>query len=157
MKALKALRSILFTLMLILGFLLPVLFSNPVLAESNSGQTTLYFTDALNYSENGNFSEFGFASLSQTYPTKQNDSEYPPSLFIKNTSKTFFKYSADINQWITWFSSSWLLYFIDDSDYNFSFLDDIFGDFELFLPSRRLMEKGIEIPANITNRGMMIS
>jgi len=135
MKALKALRSILFTLMLILGFLLPVLLSNPVLAESNSGQTTLYFTDALNYSENGNFSEFGFASLSQTYPTKQNDSEYPPSLFIKNTSKTFFKYSADINQWITWFSSSWLLYFIDDSDYNFSFLDDIFGDFELFLPN----------------------
>jgi hypothetical protein len=135
MKALKALRSILFTLMLILGFLLPVLLSNPVLAESNSGQTILYFTDALNYSENGNFSEFGFASLSQTYPTKQNDSEYPPSLFIKNTSKTFFKYSADINQWITWFSSSWLLYFMDDSDYNFSFLDDIFGDFELFLPN----------------------
>ncbi len=135
MKALKALRSILFTLMLFLGFLLPALLSNLVSAESSSGQTTLYFTDALNYSENGNFSEFGFASLSQIFPTKQNDSEYPPSLFIKNTSKIFFKYSADIDQWITWFSSAWLLYFIEDSDYNFSFLDDIFGDFELFLPN----------------------
>jgi hypothetical protein len=135
MKAPKALRSILFTLMLIFGFLLPVLLSTPVSAESNSGQTTLYFTDALNYSENANFSEFGFASLAQIYPTKQNDSEYPPSLFIKDTSKTFFKYSPAFDQWITWFSSSWFLYFIEDSDYNYSFLDDIFGDFELFLPN----------------------
>lgn len=135
MKAPKALRSILLAFMLILGSLLPVLLSNPVFAESSSGQTTFYFTNALNYLENDNSSEFGFASLSQIYPTKQNDSEYPPSLFIKNTSKTFFKYSPNIDQWITWFSSSWLLYFIQDSDYNYSFLDDIFGDFELFLPN----------------------
>ena len=136
MKALKAHRSILFIFILILGYLLPVLTLNPVLAESSSGNTTLYFTDALNYSENDNFSEFGFASLSQIFPTKQNDSEYPPNLFIKNTSKLLPKYSINMDQWFTWFSSSWLIYLLENSsDYNFSFLFGLLGDYELFLPN----------------------
>jgi hypothetical protein len=134
MKALKALRVILFTFIFLLGYIIPTLTINPVLAESSSGQTTLYFTDALNYEDNSNFSEFGFASLSQTTPTKQNDSEYPPSLFIKNTSNLIPRLNTE--KWLTWFSTSWLLYFLEDSeDFNYSFFDGIFGDFELFLPN----------------------
>ncbi len=136
MKAPKALRAILFTFILTAGLLLPALISTPVLAESSSGQTTLYFTDALNYAENDNSSEFGFAFVSQKSPTKQNDSEYPPSLFIKNTSKLIPRYSSNADQWLNWFSSTWLLYFIENSqDFNFSDFDGIFGDFELLLPN----------------------
>ncbi len=136
MKAHKALRAILFTFILTVGLLLPALISTPVLAESSSGQTTLYFTDALNYAENDNSSEFGFAFVSQTSPTKQNDSEYPPSLFIKNTSKLIPRYSSNADQWFNWFSSTWLLYFVENSpDFNFSDFDGIFGDFELLLPN----------------------
>jgi hypothetical protein len=136
MKAPKALRAILFTFILTAGLLSPALISTPVLAESSSGQTTLYFTDALNYAENDNSSEFGFAFVSQTSPTKQNDSEYPPSLFIKNTSKLIPRYSSNADQWLNWFSSTWLLYFVENSpDFNFSDFDGIFGDFELLLPN----------------------
>jgi hypothetical protein len=95
---------------------MPLLISNPVLAESSSGQTTLYFTDALNYEST---SDFGFIPLSQTAPTKQNDSEYPPSL-------------SNGEQWLTWFSYAWLSTFLEDSeDFNFGEYGDIFGDIEL--------------------------
>ena len=116
MKALTALQSILFTSLLTVGSLMLLLISNPVLAESNSGQTTLYFTDALNYE---NTSDFGFISLSQIAPTKQNDSEYPPSL-------------SNGEQWLTWFSYAWLSTFLSDSeDFNFGEYGNIFGDIEL--------------------------
>jgi len=135
MKAHKALRAILFTFILTIGFLLAALTSTPVLAESSSGQTTLYFTDALNFEENENFSEFGFAFMAETASTKQNDSEYPPSLFIKNTSKFLPRYSFNADQWLTWFTSAWLFYFLEDfADFNDSGFDDIFGGFELLLP-----------------------
>jgi hypothetical protein len=70
MKAPKALRAILFTFILTIGSLLPALTSTPVLAEPSTGQTTLYFTDALNFIENGNFSDLGFASISQNKTTQ---------------------------------------------------------------------------------------
>jgi len=132
MKAHKALRAILFTFILTVGFLLATLTSTPVLAESSTGQTTLYFTDALNFEENENFSEFGFAFMGETPSTKQNDSQYPPSLFIKNTSKFLPRYSFNADQWLTWFSTTWLLYFIKNSpEFNFT---DLLPGFELFLP-----------------------
>ena len=132
MKAHKALRAILFTFILTVGFLLATLTSTPVLAESSTGQTTLYFTDALNFEENENFSEFGFAFMGETPSTKQNDSQYPPSLFIKNTSKFLPRYSFNADQWLTWFSTTWLLYFIENSpEFNFT---DLLPGFELFLP-----------------------
>ena len=118
MKALTALQSVLFTTLLTVGCFMPLLISNPVLAQSNSGQTTLYFTDALNYE---NTSDFGFISLSQTAPTKQNDSEYPPSL-------------SNREQWLTWFSVAWLSTFLEDSeDFNFGEYGDLFGDIKLLL------------------------
>ena len=136
MKAHKALRTIIFTFILTVGSLLPALTSTLVLAESNTGKTTLYFTDALDYAENANFSDLGFAFMGETAPTKQNNSEYPPNIFIKNTSKLLPRYSINANQWLTWFSTTWLLYFIENSpDFNFSDLGDLFSGFELFLPS----------------------
>jgi len=116
MKALKALQSIVFTFILTIGTVLPLLISNPAVAESSSGQTTLYFTNALNLE---NSSDLGFIPLSQTAPTKQNDSEYPPSL-------------SNREQWITWFSYAWLSSFLQNSqDYNFSEFGNIFGDIGL--------------------------
>lgn len=118
MKAHKALRAILCLSILIIGFLLPVLTSNPVLAQSSSGQTILYFTDTLN---NENISDLGFTPLSLIAPIKQNDSKYPPSVT-----------SGD--QWLTWLSYV-LLEEINFSDYGeFGDFGD-FGDFELFIPS----------------------
>ena len=149
MKAHKALRAILFTFILTVGFLLSALTSTPVLAESSSGQTTLYFTDALNYITNENSSEFGFAFVSETSPTKQNDSEYPPSLFIKNTSKPLQGYSFNADQWLTWFSSAWLLYFLgNSSDFNLSGLDGLFGDITLLLPSPYRVVEGYTYNGN---------
>jgi hypothetical protein len=132
MKAHKALRTLLFTFILIGGSLFPILINKPVLAEPSTGETTLYFTDALNYitDENYSGSDFGFdtASLSQNAPTKQNDSEYPPSLIIKNTSKLRPQYSFNTEEWFTWFST-WIFYFFTESEeFNWSELGDLFGD-----------------------------
>jgi hypothetical protein len=132
MKAHTALRTLFLTSIFILGSLLPALISHPVLAEPSAGQTTLYFTDALDYLETGNLSDYGFILMSQTTPSKQNDSEYPPDLFIKNTSKFLPRYHLNTEQWVTWFTSAWLLYFLQDTpEFNFT---DIFSGFELFLP-----------------------
>ena len=87
MKAHKALRALILLGILTVSFLTPSLLSPPISAQSSTGQTTLYFTDALGLLDEENLSEYGFMFLSTTSPTKQNDSLYPPSLFIKNTSK----------------------------------------------------------------------
>lgn len=131
MKAHKALRTTVLIVILSLGIITPALISPQVRAQSSTGQTTLYFVEALGLLDDENFSEF-FIPLSLTAPTKQNDSEYPPSLFIKNTSKLFLKYSLNIDQWFTWFGTTWLLYFLQDSpEFNFS---ELFPGFELFFP-----------------------
>jgi hypothetical protein len=149
MKAHKALRTIIFTFILTVGSLLPTLTSTPVLAQSKTGKTTLYFTDALDYAENANFSDLGFAFMGETAPTKQNNSEYPPNIFIKNTSKLLPRYSINANQWLTWFSTTWLLYFIENSpDFNFSDLGDLFSGFELFLPSPYRIVEGYTYNGN---------
>jgi hypothetical protein len=140
MKAPKALRAILFTFILTIGSLLPALTSTPVLAEPNTGQTTLYFTDALNFIESGNFSDLGFATISQNVPIKQNDSEYPPTLFIKNTSKTLPRYNLNADQWINWFTTTWILYFLNSSEFDLNEIFNIFGNgtssgLELFIPN----------------------
>ena len=131
MKAHKALRTIVLIVILSIGTITPALISPQVRAQSSTGQTTLYFVEALGLLYDENISEF-FIPLSLTAPTKQNDSEYPPSLFIKNTSKLFLKYSLNIDQWFTWFGTTWLLYFLQDSpEFNFS---ELFPGLELFFP-----------------------
>jgi hypothetical protein len=135
MKAHKALRPLLFTFILIAGAISPTLINTPVQAASSTGETTLYFTNALSYLTDENYSGFdsgfdvGFGSfipMSQNPPTKQNDSEYPPSLILKNTSKLRPQYSLNANEWITWFGSTWLMYFLMQSEE--MNLTDIFGD-----------------------------
>jgi hypothetical protein len=135
MQAHKALTTLLLTVLLTLGLLLPAVIVPLVHAENTQGETTLYFTDALNFLENTNVSELGFVFLTQTPPVKQNDSEYPPSLFIKNTSKFLPKYSSNADQWITWFTDTWALSFLNESLFDEYNLSDLFGDIEFLLPN----------------------
>ncbi len=132
MKAHKALRTMILIVILTVGFFISAFMSPPIRAQSSTGQTTLYFVEALNLLDDENISEFGFIPLALTAPTKQNDSEYPPSLFIKNTSKPFLKYSLNTDQWLTWFGTSWLFYLFQDSpEFN---LSEMFPGLELFFP-----------------------
>jgi hypothetical protein len=131
MKAHKALPTISLTFILVLGSLLPALLSSPVLAETPVGQTTLYFTDTLNE----NVSEFGTGFLSLNAPTKQNDSKYPPNLFIKNTSKLIPRYNLNTNQWLTWMST-WIFDLLGDiPELNSSDFSDLFNGFEILIPN----------------------
>lgn len=125
MQAHKALNVLAVTFLLSIGALLPALSIPSAHGESTQGETTLYFTDALGFFENENSSDLGI--LSQNPPVKQNDSVYPPSLFIKNTSRFLPRYSSNIDQWITWFSTSWAFSFLGEIDKNFSDILDLFG------------------------------
>ena len=137
MKAHKALRAILFVFILLLGLLLPTLASNPVLAESSSGQTTLFFTDALN---NENITDYGFIPLSLKAPIKQNDSKYPPRL-------------SSGEQWITWFSYAFISTLFEDfNDINFSEFGYFgnFGDFAILFPHPYRIVEGYTYNGNDT-------
>ncbi len=149
MKAHKALRAILFTFILTAGFLLPALISTPVHAEFSSGQTTLYVTDALNFLENEDTSDFGFAPLTQTPPTALNDSEYPPSFFAKNRklgeNNTFIS-----EQWITWLTFAWIGQYLENlSDINLSDYGGFEG-LELFFPNPYRIVEGYTYNGNDT-------
>lgn len=100
MLAHHALKAVLLTVILIPGSLLPGFLIPVVQAENTQGYTTLYFTNALNF-EN----EEGFVALTQTRPTSQKDSEYPPSILSKNgisgENKTLIS-----EEWFTWLSTA---------------------------------------------------
>ncbi len=122
------------------------LLTPPVIAQSSSSQTTLYFVDALNYLEEENFSDFGFLFLSPNAPTKQNDSQYPPNLFIKNTTKLLPRYNLNAEEWFAWFGSTWLLYFLQDSpEFNFS---ELFPGLDLFFPHPFRIVEGYSYEGN---------
>ncbi len=146
MKAHKALRAIVLIFILTAGSLTTSLLSSPVTAQSSSSQTTLYFVDALNYLDEENFSDFGFLFLSPNAPTKQNDSQYPPNLFIKNTTRFLPKYALNADEWFAWFGSTWLLYFLQDSpEFNFS---DLFPGLDLFFPHPFRIVEGYSYEGN---------
>jgi hypothetical protein len=99
MLAHKALKALLLIFILILGSLLPVFLIPVARAENSQGYTTLYFTNALNFETEGDV-----ATLTQTPPTSQEDSEYPPSIFAKNG---IGKNSTLISEeWFIWLSSA---------------------------------------------------
>jgi len=143
MHAQKALQAILLTFILTVGSVIPALLSPSVSAQPTQGNTTLYFTNALNFSAIENFSDFGFAPISLNPPTNQNDSQYPPILFVKNTTKLLPRYTLNSDQWITWFTSAWLIYFLEGTPgFNLSDLFNYFGngtfngyDITLLLPN----------------------
>ncbi len=146
MKAHKALQTILLIFILTVGSFTSSLLTPPVIAQSSSSQTTLYFVDALNYLEEENFSDFGFLFLSPNTPTKQNDSQYPPNLFIKNTTKLLPRYNLNAEQWFAWFGSTWLLYFLQDSpEFNFS---ELFPGLDLFFPHPFRIVEGYSYEGN---------
>ena len=146
MKAHKALQALIVLGILTGGFLTPSLISPPITAQSSTGQTTLYFTDALGLLDEENLSEYGFVYLSTTPPTKLNDSRYPPSLFIKNTSKIIPRLNLNMDQWFTWFGSTWLLYFLQDSpEFNFS---ELFPGLDLFFPHPYRVVEGYSYEGN---------
>jgi hypothetical protein len=102
MLAHKALKTLLLTFILILGSLLPVFLIPVAHAENSQGYTTLYFTNALNLE---NTTDLGVAGLTQTPPTSQKDSEYPPSILAKNG--ILGKNNTLISEeWFTWLSSA---------------------------------------------------
>jgi len=78
----RALRTILISLVLVLGPLLSaIVIISPVGANPTSGETTFYFKDILGIEEIPEYGSMGMSVLvSQTPPTKQNDSVYPPNL-----------------------------------------------------------------------------
>lgn len=156
MKAHKALRTIVLIFILTAGSLFTSPLSPPVTAQSSSSQTTLYFVDTLNYLDEENFSDFGFLYLSLNPPTKQNDSQYPPNLFIKNTTKLLPRYNLNADEWVAWFGSTWLLYFLQDSpEFNFS---DLFPGLDLFFPHPFRIVEGYSYEGNesITINGDVI-
>jgi hypothetical protein len=131
MKAHKALRTTVLIVILTVGCFTSAFISPPVIAQSSTGQTTLYFTESFNLTDAEDIPEFSFITLTPTSPTKQNYSQYPPSLFIKNTSKLFLKYSLNVDQWLMW-ASTWIFYLLDDlSDFD---LSEIFPGYELLIP-----------------------
>jgi len=131
MHAQKALRAILLTFILTVGSAFPLLLIPPVYAQPAQGNTTLYFTNALNFSLIENYSEF-FAPISLNPPVNQNDSLYPPTLFIKNTTKLLPHYNLNADQLLTWFST-WVYYLLNLSEYYNYFGNDSFLD--LFIPN----------------------
>ncbi len=139
MLAHKALTTLLLTFLLTIGTVVPSFFIPSVHAETTQGYTTLYFTDALNFLETENISELGFALLTQQSPRKLTDSEYPPAIFYKNTTKILPRYNLNINDTLNWFLSAWIFQYLENSsEFNFSDLYDLFGNdasIELFIPN----------------------
>lgn len=141
MHAHKALRAILFTFILTLGSVLPVLVNQPVSAQPTQAETTLYFTNILDFISGENFTGFDFAPISVNPPTNQNDSLYPPYLFEKNTTK-LLPHKQLSDQWLNWFTTAWLIYFLEGAGINLSDLFGYFGngslsgyDFTVLLPN----------------------
>ena len=78
MLASHALKALLLTFILLPGSLLPGGLFTSAQASDSDGYTTLYFTNALGFE-----SEEELATLVQTPPTSEGDSEYPPSILTK--------------------------------------------------------------------------
>ncbi len=146
MLAHKALKVLLLTFILIPGSLLPVFLIPVAHAENTQGFTTLYFTNALGLE---NTSELGFAFLSQTPPTSQKDSEYPPSILVKNG--IIGKNNTHISEeWFTWLSTALLGQIFDNlSGFNLSDLEGLEG-LELFLPGLSRIVEGYTYNGNDT-------
>lgn len=135
MQAHKALKALLLTFILSTASFLPVLLIPSVKAEDSQGVTTLYFTDIMGENTSDLIE---FSTLSENPPLNQNDSQYPPHLFIKNTSSWRPKLEQNFEKWAAWFAT-WSFLFIEDipemdeiPGFN---LSDLFGGYELLLPN----------------------
>ncbi len=146
----RALRALLISTLFFLGsFLSAFNFIQPVSAESISGETTFYFTNALS-TDIVEDVEFDFIPVSLDKPLSQNDSKYPPSIFRKNESKTFIKQELNTEEMLYWLGL-WSFYILDTYLEN---LSDEFGDFfegiEILLPHPYRIVEGFENSGNDT-------
>lgn len=116
----------------------------PTVRGATSKSTTLYFTDYLPFLAS-NESDYGlevvsFAPLAPTPPMKTKDAEYPPPLFIENTSGGRLP-SLNGNNISLWVVTSWVAYFLEDYGFNFSDYSDLLPpgvsieDLKLYFPN----------------------
>ena len=80
-------------------------------ADNTEKETTFYFKDVLDLEGDIEYdSTFGMSVLiSQEAPTKENDSIYPPNLFNG--------FKLNYEEWLNWFTTTWMFYFLNDSLY----------------------------------------
>ena len=132
--------SILF--ILIAGSFLPIFHPFSVKADEVQGTTTFYFKNALqDGSDPLDFDSSGLISLSETHPTGNNVSYYPPNVFDFS--------NRDTEELTTWLSY-WLIDYLLGSD-EFSDLDgfeDIFSGFELLMPDPLRIVEAYEYTGN---------
>lgn len=139
--------SISVSLLFLAASLLSPFFVTPVSANPVEGQTTLYFKklDLLGEDPNVEYDSSGmFVLLSETQPTKQNDSTYPPNLIN----------GLQINseEWIAWLSI-WMIYLFDELDGFDGFSDewdDLLDGYGLFLPHPLRIVEAYEYTGNET-------
>jgi hypothetical protein len=153
MHSKRALRVILISSVLFLGsFLSTLLFIPSVSADSLSGETTFYFTNALSYNAEGDL-DFSFIPVSLDKPKAQNDLKYPPCILRKNNSKTIIKYEINSEDLINWVGT-WSLYFLSDLFKNYSGINDFLEFFEFLSPHPYRIVEGYE---NIGNETVLIN
>lgn len=97
-------------------------------ALSSNSQTTFYFKDVLNIDPEAEYdSNLGLTLLlSDSFPSKINDSYYPP--------KIFNGINSNYEELYAW-ASTWLFYFLDDYSEDLDELDGLLDGFELFFPN----------------------
>jgi hypothetical protein len=140
MRAPQALRTLILVVILTIGSVLPALVSPPVTAQSTQQNTTLYFTNSLDFFTGADPTNLTFAPISANPPTNLFDTQYPPNIFVKNDSKLIPKLNSD--QLLAW-GSAIAIYFLEGiPGFNLSDLNALFGntslsgyDLSLILPN----------------------
>jgi hypothetical protein len=125
-------KTILLTIMLLISLFSFIVFLPPINGVPSNNNTTLYFKDVIGVSSDPEYdSNLGLTVLvSESFPVKTNDSVYPPNMFNG--------LSFNSEEWITWFSTTWLFYFLDDLTGEYEEFDefgDLFEGLELLFPN----------------------
>ena len=125
----KFIRTIPIILILLISMFSSFSFVQPIKGIPSSNVTTFYFKNVLDTNSEYD-SNLGLTLLvSESFPTKTNDSFYPPKLF-----NGFNSNNEELNIWI----SSWLFYYLEDFTGGDEDLGDINGfldGFELLFPN----------------------
>ena len=124
----KFMKTIPITLIILISMFSSYSFVQPIKGISSSNDTTFYFKDVLGINSEPEYdSNLGLTILvSELFPSKINDSVYPPTIFNGLTFNS--------EEWITWFSTTWLFYFLEDLTDEYDDFDDLFEGLELLFP-----------------------
>jgi len=143
----KFMKTIPITLIILISMFASYSFVQPIKGISSNNDTTFYFKDVLGINSEPEYdSNLGLTVLvSELFPSKINDSVYPPTIFNGLTFNS--------EEWITWFSTTWLFYFLEDltGEYdNFSDFGDLFDGLELLFPNPLRIIESYEYSGNET-------